>query len=282
MAVQPVARQTLYALVASGLTLGAGIAPAAAEPSLPSTPHLTGLRSEGTDAYVTFTDFNSIETGFAITLRERDNPDRILVRNAIVPGSPGGDGGGREVTRQVSGIRPGVALCASMFAIRRGTFPPFDDHELSAPSNTVCADPAAAATAADLALENIRGKAEQQWVTVQSQAPAYLVAFRNAGGDASDITVDITTSGVAILGDQGAGVAGWSAAGFNCATRAPSGGETAAMRCAGGKLAKGQAGNPPVIVKFTGPGSGAIHAQISGGADTTNGNNGTALSVRVL
>jgi hypothetical protein len=101
----------------------------------------------------------------------------------------------------------------------------------------------------------------------------------NAGGDASGITVDVTTSGVATLGDQGAGVAGRSAAGFSCANRAPSGGETAAMRCTGGKLAKGQAGNPAVIVKFTGPGSGVIHAQISGGADTTNGNNGTALSV---
>jgi hypothetical protein len=154
--------------------------------------------------------------------------------------------------------------------------------KVSPPSNTVCADPAAAANAPDLALENIRGKAEQQWTTVQNQAPAYLVAFRNAGGDASAVTVDISTSGVATLGDQGAVAGGWGAAGFTCATRPPSGGETTALRCTGGKLAEGQASNPAVIVKFTGPGQGTIHAQISGGADTNTGNNGTSLGVRVL
>lgn len=280
----PFARLGISAALATGLAVGVGVAPAAAE-SLPA-PKLQSLRLEGTQAYVAFEDLSDEENGFLITVRERDNPDRVVLKQAPLPGG-GAPGRNRVVSQQVNGLPPGVPLCAhvqsSGLSADGGVAELAGLERVSPPSNTVCADPAAAASAADLALENIRGKAEQQWTTVQSQAPAYLVAFRNAGADATGITVDITTSGVATLADQGAGAGGWTAAGFSCAPRPPSGGETAALRCTGGKLAKGQASNPAVIVKFTGPGYGNIHASISsGGVDTNPATNGTALSVRVL
>lgn len=279
MTISPITRLALSPVMASALALGVGVAPAAAESF--RAPQLQSLRLEGTQAYVTFEDLSEDELGFSVTLRERDNPDKI-VKQGPLPGG-GAPGRNRVVTQVLSGLPSGVPLCASVQStglVQGGVAELAGLENVSPPSNTVCAD--AASTPADLALENIRGKAEQQWTTVQGQAPAYLVAFRNAGGDATGITVDVYTSGVATLGDQGAVSAGWSAAGFSCAPRPPSGGETAALRCTGGKLARGQASNPAVIVKFTGPGQGTIHAQISGAGDTNTRNNGTALGVRVL
>jgi hypothetical protein len=284
MRMNPLARLAMSAALAFGLSLGLGVTPAAAD-TIPA-PKLQSLQLEGTEAFVAVQDLSQDEHGFVITVRERDNPDRVVLNQAPLPGG-GAPGKNRVITQQVGGLPPGVPLCA--FVQSAGLSSGVGVAELagletiSPPSNTVCADPAVTATAPDLALENIRGKAEQQWTTVQGQTPAYLVAFRNAGGDASGITVDISTSGVATLGDQGAVAGGWNAAGFTCATRPPAGGENAAMRCTGGKLAQGQASNPAVIVKFTGPGQGTIHAQISGeGTDANQGNNGTALGVRVL
>jgi hypothetical protein len=274
---------TAAALAASGLILGLGAPPASADAPL-EPPILQSLRLDGSQATVTFKDLSADEQGFTITVRERDNPDRTVL---VAPLPGGGAPGTRRVVSQVvNGLPAGVPLCAHVQATGLVTSGGVAElaglEKVSPPSNTVCADPVAAADAPDLALENIRGKAEQQWTTVQNQTPAYLVAFRNPGGDASDITVDVNTSGVATLGDQAAVAGGWNAAGFTCAPRPPSGGEAAAMRCTGGKLAKGQATNPAVIVKFTGPGQGTIHAQISGPGDTNSANNGTALGVRVL
>jgi hypothetical protein len=266
----------------SGLILGA---PTAAADAPLEPPTLQSLRLDGSQATIAFTDMSVDEQGFTITVRERDNPDRTVLFAAPLPGG-GAAGKNRVVNQVVSGLPAGVPLCAHVqstgLVTSGGVAGLAGLEKVSPPSNTVCADPVAGADAPDLALENIRGKAEQQWTTVQNQTPAYLVAFRNPGGDASDITVDVSTSGVATLGDQAAVAGGWSAAGFTCAPRPPSGGEAAAMRCTGGKLAKGQATNPAVIVKFTGPGQGTIHAQISGAGDTNSANNGTALGVRVL
>jgi hypothetical protein len=282
MIIKVVDRLAISAAMVSGLSLGVGIAPAAAESI--AAPNLQSFRVDKTAAIVTFQDRSEDEHGFLITVRERDKPDRIVLDAIPRPG--GSPGRNRVVSHQVNGLPPGVPLCAHVqstgLVSSAGVAELAGLEKVSPPSNTVCADPAVTADAPDLALENIRGKAEQQWTVVQSQAPAYLVALRNVGGDASDITVDISTSGVATLADQGAGASGWSAAGFNCAPRSPSGGENAALRCTGGKLANGQAGSPAVIVKFTGPGQGNIHAQISGGADANSNNNGTSLSVRVL
>jgi hypothetical protein len=278
------ARFGIGAAAATVLLVAVGVSPAAAQP-LPA-PKLQSLRLEGTQAYVAFQDLSEEERGFTITVRERDNPDRVILDHAQLPGG-GAPGRSRVVTQQVGNLPSGVPLCASVqswgLSTDGGVAELAGLERVSEPSNTVCTDPANAASAADLALENIKGKAEQEWTTVQSQAPAYLVAFRNAGGDATGITVDVSTSGVATLSDQAAGAGGWTAAGFSCAPRAPSGGETAGLRCTGGKLAKGQASSPAVIIRFTGPGNGTIHASISGGGgDTNSANNGTALSVRVL
>ena len=99
--------------------------------------------------------------------------------------------------------------------------------------------------------------------------------------DASDLTVDLSTSGVAKFGDQGIVAPGWASLGFNCAPRPPVGGESSAMTCTGGKLkAKGDS-DPAIIVDFPTAGFGAIHGQISGAGDVTPGNNGTAHPVQV-
>jgi hypothetical protein len=260
------------ALVASATAVGLGMYPAAAEETL-DAPTLDSLRLEGTDAYVSFTDHSVDENSFSISIWDPGVTD-VVVKSASVPGNPGAERQG--VTRSVSGIPPGKPLCATVAAtVTTAEYPYLE--ESSPQSNRLCEDPADAPS--DVALENIRGNEEPQ----ANQSPAYLVAFRNAGGsETAGIVVDISTSGVATLGDQAGVQAGWSAAGFSCAPRPPSGGETAALRCTGGKLRAGEQTNPAVIVRFTGPGLGTIHASISGGADANAGNNGTALNVRVV
>jgi hypothetical protein len=263
------------ALLALGPVVGLGVGQAAAEETL-DAPTLDSLRLEGRDAHVSFTDHSADETSFAISIWE-PGVTSVVVASASVPGSPGDERQG--VTRSVSGIPPGNPLCATVQAtITTAEYPYLQ--ESSPESNRVCEDPADAPS--DVALENIRGKEELSWVTVAGQSPAYLVAFRNAGGnETAGIVVDISTSGVATLGDQAGVQAGWAAAGFSCVTRPPAGGETAALSCTGGRLKPGEQTNPAVIVRFTGPGLGTIHASISGGADANPGNNGTALNVRV-
>jgi hypothetical protein len=260
------------ALVASGVVLGPGIPHAVADEDLP-TAQMDNLRLDGTTAYVTFTDYTEDETGYEITMFERDNRDRIVVDATQVAAVPGTR---RQATRTVSGIPSGVALCATVRSYRFGVNGPTSvDNASSYWSNDVCADPAFARS--DLALQNIRGNATPQ----ASASPAYLVEIRNPGGtNAIGIAVDISTSGVATLGDQAAVAGGWNANGFTCASRAPSGGETSALSCTGGQLKQGEQTDPAVIVSFTGPGSGAIHASISSATtDTDTGNNGTALTV---
>lgn len=273
-------------LVPSSVVFGVGTHTAAAVPATMPAPQLQSVRVEPPNAIVDFTDRSDNETGFFVFVRERNNPDRLLMQQEVrsVPGS------GRKATQSVGEIPAGVPVCATVQAIRRDQGVLADVFgspieyvpwvEESPQSNTVCTDPATAPS--ELALQNIRGKAEQQWATVSGQAPAYLVGFGNTGADATGIVVDISTSGVATLGDQAAVQAGWAANGFACASRPPSGGETAALRCTGGSLKKGEQANPAMIVRFTGPGVGTIHASISGPDDTSTSNNGTAFNVTVV
>ncbi len=220
------------ALVACELAFGVGTQPAAALPleDLP-TPLMNELRLDGTVAYVTYTDYSEDETGYLIRFEERDNRDRTW-DNANAPGAPGT---GRTVTYSVDGIPAGVALCARVQAWRTELI-----GASSGVSNTICADPAAAPL--DLALDNIKGNAAPK----ANASPAYLVALRNAGGvDATGVVVDVSTSGVATLGDQGAVLGGWQASGFSCALQAPSGGQTAALRCTGGNSRPVSRPTPP-------------------------------------
>jgi hypothetical protein len=272
-------RVAVSALVASGLALGPGIPPAGADDL--ATPHIQSLRLDGTKGYLTFVEPGSGEAGFFITVRERDNPDRVVFDGnlANVESPHAGDlpPANRAVTRELNGMPPGVAVCATLTAYSDPSIGVSSG--MSASSNTVCSDPANATS--DLALQNVRGREELQFAV--NPGAAYLVEFRNAGGaDATGIVVDIATSGVATLADQGGVAPGWNASGFGCVTRPPAGGETAALHCTGGHLKQGEQTNPAVMVQFTGPGFGAIHASIGGAGDTNAGNNGTALNVRVL
>lgn len=262
------------ALVASGVVLGPGIRPAAADALV--APTLQSVRLSPPDIFLTFTDHTSDENGFHITVRERDKPDHVVYDNDLDRGSPGSE---RQVTRQVSGIAPGVAYCATVSTyFWDASFPP--TYHQSGPSNTVCTDPVTAAAASDLALEGVNGSEERNFTQFGNRDLAYGVDFRNAGGtDATGVVVDVATSGVATLGDQSAAPYGFFQ-GFTCASRPPSGGETAALRCTG-NLKQGQKASAAVIVRFTRPGVGSIHASISGAGDTNTANNGAALNVRV-
>jgi hypothetical protein len=266
-----VTRLAFSSLLALGLGIGHGSHPAAADDDL-RAPQFQTLGLDGTEAILTFTDNTDRESGFHITLWDKAS-NVFVIDEVVLAGSPGSR---RTVTRQVSGIPPGVRLCGWLFAWEESGEGPAYRYSESKASNEVCSDPGPG-TASDVAAENIRGNVEPQ----ASQSPAYLVAIRNAGAsDATDVVVDVSTSGMATLGDQTGVLGGWSSNGFNCVPGGPSGGETAALHCTGGKLKAGEATSPAVIVKFTGPGAGTIHASISEGGDANNGNNGTALDVR--
>lgn len=263
------------ALVLPSLVLGTGI-PTAAADDLP-TAQMDNLRLDGTTAFVTFTDYTDGETGYYITVFERDNRDRRVVDQAEVAAVPGTR---RQATRQVT-VPEGVALCAFVRSFRFGVDAPLGpiapqvDNASAAASNFVCADPAFESS--DVALENIRGNA-----TPHAGPAAYLVVLRNSGGtNAIGVSVSIATSGSATLGDQAAVAGSWRGNGFSCASRPPSGGETSAMTCTGGQLKQGEQINPGVMLQLT-LGPGAIHAQISSETtDTNSGNNGTAFTFTV-
>jgi hypothetical protein len=256
----------VVALVASGLVVGHGVPPAAAE-EIEKAPDVQSLRLEGPEAYVTFVDNSTNESAFRIIVVTKGTPS-YSVASVEAPPNPGH---GRVVTRQASGMPPGRAVCASVSAIGPEPLPGSTYRYSSLSYNQACADPANMPS--DVALQNIRGNVNPQ----ASASPAYLVELRNPGGSgATGITVDVSTSGVATLGDQAGVLGGWNANGFTCATNSPT-----SMRCTGGNLKSGEQTGPAVIVRFTGPGLGAIHAQVSGAGDTNAGNNGTALNVNV-
>jgi hypothetical protein len=256
----------VVALAAAGMVLGSGVPPAAAE-EIEQAPDVQSLRLEGSDAYVTFVDNSTNESAFRIIVVTKGTPS-YSVATVEAPPNPGH---GRVVIRQASGMPPGQAVCASVTALGPEPVPGTTYRYSMSSHNDACADPANVPS--DVALQNIRGNVNPQ----ASASPAYLVELRNPGGnDAAGITVGISTSGVATLGDQAGVLGGWSANGFSCVTNSPT-----SMRCTGGNLKKGEQTGPAVIVRFTGPGLGAIHAQVSGAGYTNAGNNGTALNVNV-
>lgn len=260
------------ALVACGLVLGPGVHNAAALPGEGDqpdydveTPVVQDVRVEGDTAYVTFVDNSARETAYQV-IAWADPADETWMSDE----QPFISGHGRVGTGTVSGIPSGVPLCAKVkmridWDDATGLMPLMSWLD----SNSICSDPTTAPS--DVALQNIRGNVNPQ----ASASPAYLVELRNPGGnDAKSIVVDISTSGVAALGDQAGVLAGWRANDFTCTTNSPT-----SMRCTGGVLRKGEQTAPAVIVRFTGPGLGAIHAQVSGAGDNSPGNNGTALNV---
>ncbi|GFG52771.1 hypothetical protein CQY20_01960 [Mycolicibacterium agri] len=227
---------------------------------------------KGTTLTYTFSlQSNDNVGGIWLTVRERDNPDRVIIdgRDVNIHPLPPPF---RDITRTAEGMPENTPVCVSIVVweyVHLGF-----NEDPSPPSNTICTDPAKTAAQADVALQTIRGNDSPP----ASASPAYLVIVRNVSDvDATGVVVDISTSGVAKLGDQSVVTPGWTANGFSCAPVAPVGGQSSAMRCTGGTVAKGKEINPAVIVTFDRPGIGAIHAQVSGAGDTTPGNNGTAL-----
>ncbi len=237
-------------------------------------PRADSLRVQGSDALVTFTDYSDEETDYNIRVYQRGEPANPVV--ATVGAVPDTN---RSATRTVGPVPQGVALCAQVQANRLvldaplGPIAPQADVRSSGWSNEVCSDPATAP--ADLGV-SIRGNESPR----ASSPAAYVVEIRNDGAlAAKGVTLDVATSGNAKLGDQAMVAAGWQSNGFTCTPRPPSGGETAALSCTGGTANQGVVSGA-VMVAFTGPGLGAVHAQVSAEGDPNPGNNGTALNVQ--
>jgi hypothetical protein len=276
MALQCVIRiMSAVAVSAIGLVLGAGVPTAGAD--VPSA-QLKSAQVNGTTLTYTFAlQSNDNVGGIWLTVRERDNPDNVIVNGQDIDIHPLPPTPFRDITKTIDGMPEGTPVCVSIVVwtyIHLGI-----NDAPSPPSNQICTDPAKTATQADVALQDIKGRDDP----VANQPAAYLIIVRNPGPiDASDVVVDISTSGVATFGDQSIVAAGWANSGFACSPQAPAGGETGHLHCTGGNLKKGADIDPAVIVAWTGPGFGAIHAQVSGAGDTTPGNNGTAKPVQVM
>jgi hypothetical protein len=215
--------------------------------------------------------------GIWLTVRERDNPDNVIVNGQDVDIHPI-PGAFRDITKTVGGMPADTAVCVSVVVWKYVHIGINDDP--SPPSNQICADPETTASQADVALQNIRGKQDP----LAPQTYAYLILVdNNSANEAKDVTVDLSTSGVATFAaDQSLVAAGWPANGFNCAPRPPTGGESSAIKCTGGTVKAKDHIDPAVMVTFNSAGFGTIHAQVSGGGDATPGNNGTALTLQPI
>ncbi len=213
--------------------------------------------------------------GIWLTVRERDNPDNVIVNGQDVDIHPI-PGAFRDITKTINGMPEGTPVCVSIVVWKYVHLGINDDP--SPPSNQICTDPEKTASQADVALQNIRGKQDP----LAPETYAYLILVdNNSANEAKDVTVDLATSGVATFAaDQSLVAAGWPANGFNCAPRPPAGGESSAMTCTGGTVKAKDHIDPAVMVTFNSAGFGTIHAQVSGGGDTTPGNNGTALTLQ--
>jgi hypothetical protein len=267
-------RVTSSLAVAAAVTLtAAAVAPSAAA-DIP-TPTLKTATVKGSTLTYTFQLASNEDVGgIFLTVRERDNPDNVIIdgQNIDIKPLPPAF---RDITETIGGIPEDTAVCVS-FAV--WTYVHIGINDDPAPSNQVCTDPAKTAKQADVALQEIRGRDDP----VSGQSLAYLVLLANpSANEATDVTVDLSTSGVAKFGDQGIVAAGWTNNGFACAPRPPVGGESSAMTCTGGRLKAKDNADPAVIVDFPTAGIGAIHGQISGAGDVTPGNNGTAHPVQV-
>lgn len=261
--------------VLAAVSLTAAVLTPAAIADIP-TPTLKTATVKGSTLTYTFQLASNEDVGgIYLTVRERDNPDNVIIdgQNVDIKPLPPAF---RDITETVGGIPEDTAVCVS-FAVWTYVHIGFNDDP--APSNQVCTDPAKTAKQADVALSEIREKDNP----VSGGSSAYLVLISNpSSNDADGITVDLSTSGVVKFGDQGIVAPGWASHGFSCAPRPPVGGESSAMTCTGGNLKAKDNTDPAVIVDFPTAGIGAIHGQISGAGDVTPGNNGTAHPLQVL
>jgi len=265
-------------LAAAGLLAVAGLqatAPPATADTLPAV--LKSATVKGTTLTYTFAlQDNEDVGGIWLTVRERDNPDNVIINGQDVDIHPLPPAF-RDITETAGGMPEDTPVCVSVVVWKYVHLGINDDP--SPASNQICTDPAATAKQADVALQNIRGKQDP----LAPETYAYLILVdNNSANAATDVTVDLSTSGVATFGDQSLVAAGWPASGFSCAPRPPAGGESSAIRCTGGTVKAKDHIDPAVMVTFNSAGFGTIHAQVSGGGDTTPGNNGTALTLQAI
>ncbi len=259
--------------ILAALSLPAAIGAPAATADIPTPTLKTATVKGSTLTYVFQLGSNEDVGGIFLTVRERDNPDNVIVdgQNIDIKPLPPAF---HDITETI-GVPKETPVCVS-FSV--WTYVHIGINDDPAPSNQICTDPAVTAKQADLALQNIRGKQDP----LAPETYAYLILLdNNSANEATDVTVDLATSGVATFaGDQGLVAPGWASLGFNCAQRPPVGGESSAIACTGGKLKAKDHTDPAVLVTFNSAGFGTIHAQVSGGGDTTPGNNGTALTLQ--
>ncbi|MBX5489240.1 MAG: hypothetical protein DIU75_003250 [Mycolicibacterium hassiacum] len=227
-----------------------------------NSPVLQSIRVEGDTVHFTFVDRSEVEGEY--TFVAWPHPNELAYKSTSRPRVPGK---GRVVNGTVSGLPSGVEICGNV-----STEVEWDGAYRRAESNRVCYNPETAPP--DLALQTIRGPADRP---AHAGGASYILELRNVGAnDASGVVVDVSTSGVAELGDQSVIRQTWANNGFTCTVNSPTN-----MRCTGGNVPKGTKIEPWVMTTYKGPGQAWVHAQVSGAGDNTPGNNGTAFHTNV-
>ncbi|MEU6861963.1 hypothetical protein ABZ924_01600 [Streptomyces sp. NPDC046876] len=277
------ARRTRRALRLSlGIGMACGLAAAttapasaAADDPIVKAPTLLSLRLDAPTAYLTFKDNSEPDILYTITLTEKDNPGYTkIVRQAPgrVPGT------GRVATRTATGIKPGLAYCATIRATvhYEDTVPnPYNLEDPVTPeSNKVCADPVNASkpqsSPTDLSVGPITGEANPPSGTNRN----YWVGYANKGADATGVVLEVWATGPMKLRrppESG------TFSGFTCAASGASG-----FRCTGGTVKPGDKGSIPFLISVTGTGNGTVHASISGSGDANTADNGASFDFQAI
>ncbi|MEU3773878.1 hypothetical protein AB0F11_11865 [Streptomyces sp. NPDC032472] len=266
------------------LSLGVGMAcglaattatPAAAADPIVKAPTLLTLQLDAPTAYLTFRDNSEPDTAYTMTLTEKDNPGYTK----IVRRAPGGiPGTGRVAKRSATGIKPGVAYCATIRATVHYEDNPLNAYKLEDPdtpeSNKVCAGPVDASkpqsAPTDLSVGPITGEANPPSGTNRN----YWVGYTNKGADAKGVVLEAWATGPMKLRrppENG------TFSGFTCAAAGTSG-----FRCTGGTVKAGEKGQIPLLIAVTSTGNGTIHASITGSSDTNTADNGASFDFQAI
>ncbi|MEV8536651.1 hypothetical protein [Streptomyces sp. NPDC051211] len=251
--------------------LVAGLATPAGAGEKPPAPTTVRVWTEGTTAYVTFRDNTADESGFWVAVFEKDNPNNEAGKvRKLYPGSPGT---GREVTRSLPGVKPGVAYCGAAQARVPATDSAsgLPTHEFSEWSKNVCsaatdpADPAGAPTNASL------GTFNGEFAPTVGTNRTYWLPYFSSGGDAKGAVIDVTTDGsLSVRKPPDSTIF----SGFECKMNAPAAdGKVRGYRCTGGTLKSTEKKELPVFAHVDKAGQGVIRATLRVPGDTNPGDN---------
>ncbi|MEV8531721.1 hypothetical protein [Streptomyces sp. NPDC051211] len=266
-------RWSVSAATACGLAAGLAPPAVAGEDPVIKAPTLLTLRLDAPTATVTFRDRSDPDVLHYITLTEKENPGYTkIVRQA--PGNV--PGVGRVATRSVTGIKPGVAYCATVAVEVAHPDPVLYDLEdpVSEPSNKVCAEPTDPAkpqsAPSDLSVGPITGEAKP----VMGTNRTYWVQYTNRGAEVKGAVIEVWATGPLQLRrppDSG------TFSGFTCAAAGAAG-----FRCTGGTVKTGEKGQIPFLAAVARTGSGTIHASITGAGDANTADNGSKLDIQAI